>query len=162
MPFDNPIEVLSLAISVISLLVTICLALLAFQIAEKAARNDFVFQIREWGDQFVAFTGEAIAELQSPTVSNLDLMRLVARASAIADAGRFHYPNSNNQAYGGNQVGFRHHATDLVMLLHGLLRGRLLIPPPAGAATYVDAVVCIRRAFVDLTFRCTNFRNFSL
>lgn len=140
----------------ISLILTIATAWLAWLISATAVRNDICFQIRGWSDQVIALLGDALGQMESKPPQTA-FIQIATKAEALADSGRGKLPNTSGAAYGGA----RHQAIDLVLVFANLCRAynqKCGTIPPQQEADYRHALICIRRAFVDLVDRVTDLR----
>ncbi|MDQ2776283.1 MAG: hypothetical protein M3Y57_15400 [Acidobacteriota bacterium] len=127
---------LSDTLSICALLVALVALLVSWynlQTADRAARNDVIAELRGWADAVIDLLSEAgelcgteVATLVNPSDLSKQRLRLVTRASALLDRGRFFFPNLNKESYGTYKPpafrGLRSPILDLLMLSFELLR----------------------------------------
>jgi hypothetical protein len=102
------------------------------RIADRAARNDVVVQLREWGDQVVDLLSEAseLCRIEGARLGAGEFSgwrsRLSSRASSLWDRGRFFFPNERQDAFGKDKPsafqGIRPPILDMLMLCFELTR----------------------------------------
>jgi hypothetical protein len=156
-------------ISLVSLLVALVALLISIQnlrIADRAARNDVLAQVRDWGGEVIDMLSEAegLCRLDPKRLSEGELFlrrsALISRASALWDRGRCFFPNTYRELHGTNTSeafrGFRPQILDLLALSHGLAANIDSITG-TGRDRRGLAFVRVKREFVSTIQNATSF-----
>lgn len=123
---DDPLNVIAIFVAVTSLVI----AVFGYRIADRAARNDVLAQVREWGGEVIELLSEAAGLCTlDPARSRDDVFftrsSLLCRLSASVDKGRLFFPNAYT-SYGGTKRkafrGIRPEILDVVLLAHELAK----------------------------------------
>src|SRR5258708_5874265 len=112
MDFSNsdPISLVALVVALVALLISIQ----SLRVADRAARNDVLAQVRDWGGEVIDMLSEAegLCSLDPKRLPGAEFFlrrsALVSRASALWDRGRCFFPNTYRELYGRHKApGFR-------------------------------------------------------
>lgn len=158
---DDVINIIAVAVALVALLFSI----FGLRVADRAARNDVLAQVRDWGGEVIEALSEAVGlcclDPTSLPKGELFIRRsaLICRVSALLDRGRLFFPNTYRE-YGGHKPrayrGIRPQILDLLALSHELTKSIDYI-------TGVDrnlrrsAFVRLKREFVSAIQEATSF-----
>jgi hypothetical protein len=164
MDFSNSdlIGLISFAVALVALLISIQ----NLRIADRAARNDVLAQVRDWGGEVIDMLSEAtgLCSLDPKRLpeSEVFLRRsaLMSRASALWDRGRCFFPNTYHELHGKHKEtaysGLRPQILDLLALSHGLTKSIDYITGTERDQRTL-AFVRIKRSFVSAIQGATSF-----
>ncbi|HEX8396376.1 MAG TPA: hypothetical protein VF644_02950 [Pyrinomonadaceae bacterium] len=119
-------------IAVIVSLVALIFSIFSLRVADRAARNDVLAQVRDWGGEVIEVLSEAsgLCSLDSAQLPKGELfMRrfaLICRFSALWDRGRLFFPNTYREVVGVHKPrasrGLRPPILDLLALSYELAK----------------------------------------
>lgn len=153
-------------VSLVVALVALLLSIQNLQIADRAARNDVLAQVRDWGGEVIEMLSEAdgLCHLDPKRLPDgeffLKRSALISRASALWDKGRCFFPNTYREFHGTHKApafqGLRPQILDLLALAHGLAANTDYVTG-AGRDRRGLAFVRIKREFVSTIQKATSF-----
>jgi hypothetical protein len=156
------IALLGLVVALVALLITIQ----NLRIADRAARNDVLAQVRDWGGEVIDLLSEAegICHFDPSRLPSGDLFlkrsHLISSTSALWDRGRCFFPNTYREHHATRTAtafrGLRPQILDLLALTFGLATS---IDYVLGADRYriAAALVRVKREFVSTIQDATSF-----
>ena len=157
----DPVALVGLLVALVALVI----AIQNLRIADIAARNDVLGDVRAWGGEVIDLLSEAeeLCQLDPSRLPDDDLFQrrsaLICRTSALWDRGRCFFHNADRELHGVQKPeafrGLRPPILDLVALSHGLATG--IDTSGAGRERRALAFLRIRREFVSTIQKATSF-----
>jgi hypothetical protein len=130
----------------------------SLHVADRAARNDVVSELRGWANDVIDLLSEASelcgeeGAMLSPDESSRRKSQLATRASSLWDRGRLFFPNVHQDVFGMHKPsaysGLRPPILDMLMLSYELCR-RIDAKPTVGDNPRRKAFVHLKREFVS-------------